>query len=100
MIIRLVEVRANLSQEGSDYQLEEIFVNPKHIVCLKPDNETKNKLTSGRLPENLDSRQQFTRVFLEGAVGRSSIVVVGSANSVKEKLEGKSVSVGRTLLRD
>jgi len=54
MVTRLVEVFvSNEFHTGTQnkYLLREIYVNPKHVVCLREDSLFKQKLHEGMLPE-------------------------------------------------
>ena len=55
-MIQLVEVYSDVSK-GRDpetgrtkYNLREIFVNPKHVVAVRPDDRMRNMLNEGLLP--------------------------------------------------
>ena len=69
------------------YGLREVFVNPTHVVCIRPEDKLKNKmLTEEVYPEGLLEDQGFTRIYLNrGQVGLD-MVVVGSADTVEAKL--------------
>ena len=65
MIIKLVEVyEIKTHNARSSYDLREVFINPEQITCLREDSLTANKLSAGLLPENLDRRQKFTKIYL------------------------------------
>jgi hypothetical protein len=69
------------------YGLREVFVNPSHVVCIRPEDKLKNKmLTEEVYPEGLHEDQGFTRIYMNrGQVGLD-MVVVGSADTVEAKL--------------
>ncbi len=69
------------------YGLREVFINPSHVVCIRPEDTLKNKmLTEGAYPDGLHEEQGFTRLYLnKGQVGLD-MVVVGSAETVEAKL--------------
>ena len=103
MIIRLVEIKETTKATaghglGNQYSLEEIFINPKHVVCLRADEGFSNKLQAGVLPEGLDTRQKFTRIYLNRGQSGIDVIVVGDPESVEAKLMEKKQS-GKTLLR-
>ena len=79
-MIQLVEVYSDVSK-GRDpetgrtkYNLREIFVNPKHVVAVRPDDRMRNMLNEGLLPE--DDRGQ----------SGIDLTVVGDAHIVSKKL--------------
>ena len=84
-MVRLVEVYKN-STKG--YTLREVFVNPKHIVSLREDDNVKNKLNEGTLPQGLEESHRFTRVVLDKGHAGLELVVVGDPVAVQEKLRG------------
>jgi len=92
-MIKLVEVceipnAANTVKKR--YSLRELYVNPKHVVSLREEPKFKRILEEGLLPENLDSRQEFTRVTLDkGNVGLE-VIVVGAPNYINGKLNVNS----------
>jgi len=93
-MIKLVEVCELLhasSNKKQKYTLREIYVNPKHVVSLREDTAFKNKLTEGTLPNELDTRQEFTRMILDkGQVGME-LIVVGTPYIIETKLNGEKI---------
>jgi len=83
-MIKLVEVFKMPHQ--NHYTLREIYVNPKHIVALREEANFKQKLTEGQLPENLDARQEFTRLTLDRGQSGLDVVVVGSPYVIENKM--------------
>jgi hypothetical protein len=55
-------------------------------------------LTDGYLPEDLDKRQQFTRVYMNRGQTGIDIIVVGTTTQVETKLF-EQVQKERTLLK-
>ena len=88
-MIQLVEVYNEVSSAmrgTSKYTLREIYINPKHVVAIRPDNRMSGVLKEGLLPEGLDERQSFTKVFLDRGQTGIDITVVGEAAIVGKKL--------------
>ena len=88
MIIKLVEV---ISDKGGTYlnqryKLKEIFVNPKHIVALREDNDMKMSMNEGTLPEGISPQMGFTRLYLDRGQHGLDVTVVGDPAHVQEKL--------------
>ena len=64
-VTKLVEVATTgIYNRSRKYSLREVFVNPDFVVSLMPDNNMTKLLKEGELPEDLDQRQQFTRVLV------------------------------------
>jgi|TARA_R110002072_G_scaffold192841_2_gene349968 hypothetical protein len=79
---KLVEVYKQLN----DYMLREVYVNPKHIVAMRQDDRMTTVLREGKLPDQLDQRQDFTKLYVDRGNTGIDITVVGDLNTIKEKL--------------
>tara|TARA_R110000824_G_scaffold11622_14_gene51001 strand:+ start:20232 stop:20504 length:273 start_codon:yes stop_codon:yes gene_type:complete len=82
-MVRLVEIIKQLDE----YQLREVFVNPRHVIALREDNYMKQNLSEGKLPENLDNRQSFTKLTLDKGTVGLELTVVGTPALVESKLK-------------
>ena len=89
MTIKLVELY-DASGTGSAYRLREVYINPEYVVAIRPDEYVKVLSETKRLPEGLDPRQSYTKIFLNKTGPGSEVVVVGEANSIHEKLFANS----------
>ena len=90
-MIKLIEVCESLraaSTSQKSYTLREIYVNPKHVISLREENSYKQKLAEGKLPDDLDARQSFTRVTLDKGHTGLDVIVVGAPGVVESKLNG------------
>ena len=92
-MIRLVEIRESsrgkvAQSEGRDqrFTLSEIYINPSHVVCIREDASTVQFLNEGLLPDGLAARQRFTRLHLNRGQGGLELIVVGSPDTIGEKL--------------
>ena len=90
-LVEVIEVKRNYSQKaentaGSSYSLREVTVNPNHVVCLREDMNMTQRLTEGRLPEGVDSRQRFTRIYLDRGQTGLDLTVVGSLEQTQKTL--------------
>jgi len=88
-MIKLIEVCEQLKASNSHqrkYTLREIFINPKHVVALREESSYTQKLEEGLLPEELDSRQQFTRLTLDRGQSGLDVIVIGAPHLVESKL--------------
>ena len=75
--------------------MREVFVNPEFVVSLVPDINTKRLLSEGRLPDDLSTHTEFTRVTIhKGATGQE-MVVVGDIATVRARLFSNSKNVLR-----
>ena len=88
MVVKLVEVcKSTEYGTANQYNLREVFINPEHVVCLRSDDSTRRKLQENKLPQNLDERQEFTRIQLNRGHNGLDIVVVGDPATVERKLQ-------------
>lgn len=93
MLTRFVEVyestRSHSNSDTRNFALREVLINSEHVVCVRPDDKHKKLLQEGKLPEKLDNRQEFSRIYLNrGQVGLD-VVVVGNAKLIEQKLNKK-----------
>jgi|TARA_E500000305_G_scaffold110091_1_gene116951 hypothetical protein len=87
MVVKLVEISEELGVGShKKYVLREVFVNPEHVICLRPDDRAKRKLLENKLPSELDTRQEFTCIQMSSGHGGFNITVVGNPSIVEEKL--------------
>lgn len=103
MIVKLTEVveKRELAKTSADrenekyFTLQEVYVNPDQVICLREDLQMTQYLSEGILPSNLDSRQKFTKIYMNRGNAGFDIVVVGTPTSVDEKI----FSTERQLLK-
>lgn len=72
--------------------LRKVFINPEHVVMLREDENSLRKLQNGDMPDELDSRQEFTRVYLAcgGSYQTSNLTIIGPIKHVAAKLDYKT----------
>jgi len=94
MLIKMTEVIENstTTRLASDidrrkrFALREVSINPEYVVCVRECATTRRMLNEGYLPEGLDKRQRFTRVYLDRGQTGIDIVVVGDPEVVESDL--------------
>ncbi len=92
MFITLTEVVENSTTTSLDnrskenFTLREVTINPEYVVCVREDVRYKKLLEEGRLPDGLDERQRFTRVYMDRGQTGIDIVVVGAPSQVESKI--------------
>ena len=106
MLVILTEVkektrpsRAGSSERTKTFTLQEVSVNPDHVVCLREDDSMNRNLQEGLLPTGLDVRQKFTRIFLERGQSGIDLIVVGTPEQVRTKIYERSIATKKELLR-
>ncbi len=95
-VVRFVEIVQNNSSTGSRYFLQEVFINPNHIVYIRNASGLKQALTEGQMPADLDSRQEFSTIHLSRGTSGVDINVIGTPGAVREKL---GIGAQQELLR-
>ena len=89
MLVKLIEV---FKPEDSRVHLDEVFINPDAVMTIRrePDSAMINEAVS----LGLSNSAEFSRItILEGSMSRS-IVVVGSPNELRQKLNKRQVLRG------
>ena len=95
MLIKFVEVVENSAKthlsssidKGGRFTLKEVSINPKYVVCVREEERMTRMLKEGYLPEGLDQRQKFTRVFLDRGHTGIDVVVVGDPETIEANLK-------------
>ena len=86
MTVKLIEIYKSFEYSNqvasANFRLREVLVNSEHVVYLRSDGQMGQLLNEGNLPDDLDSRQEFTRVF----TSKNEFVVVGSLETTQKKL--------------
>ena len=87
-MVKLIEVQKSNRYTGTaqSYVLREVYINPKHVVCLREDKAAKQHLTEGLMPADLDLRQEFTKIHLNRGQNGIDITVVGTPTVVEDQL--------------
>ena len=93
-VVKFVEVVTNHSAVGENFKLQEVFINPDHIVYIRNELHMKRLLSEGKLPENLDSRQEFSVIHLNRGHTGLDITVVGDVVAVNDKIRSPSLIRG------
>ena len=89
MIVKLIEAK----RSGGTLVLEEVFVNTEHVTCVRAASPPP--MYEGRLPEGLDKRTEFCKVFLDHGQNGIALMVVGAPALIESKIN----SANRQLLK-
>jgi len=74
------------TQRGQTYSVRTIYINPTHVVCIRESYDMTGLLKEGRLPKELDTRQEFTTLSLNKGTYGQDVIVIGSVNEIHKKL--------------
>lgn len=95
MLVKLTEVRhSNTLTSRSNYTLQEVFVNPEHVVMIREDARLKQLNEQGVLDPDLKPEHRFTKLTINRGQTGTEIVVVGSPSIVEGQLNS-----GKKLIR-
>ena len=95
MLIKFIEIVENSTKthlsssvdKAGRFTLKEGSINPEYVVCVREEERMTRMLQEGYLPEGLDQRQKFTRVFLDRGHTGIDVVVVGEPEKVEADLK-------------
>jgi len=91
-MIKFVEVKQmrdyNVTERRASarFELNEIWINPASILQIRPDVAMQSNLREGYLPEDLDGRQEFSKINFGAGNSVSSVTVVGNPEGIAEKI--------------
>jgi hypothetical protein len=83
-MVKFVEI----IKDRNNFSLREVFINPTHVVSLREDGFMKRNLKEGKLPSDLDLRQDFTKITLNKGTTGQELIVIGAPTLVENKLNG------------
>jgi hypothetical protein len=81
-MIKFVEI----TEVGSNFLLDEVWINESHVVKIRRSSEFKRLLEEGRLPDDLDQDHAFTSITVNMGGIIESHVVVGDVTTIASKL--------------
>ena len=95
MLIKFIEIVENSTKtqlsssvdKGGRFTLKEVSINPEYVVCVREEERLGRMLKEGYLPQGLDQRQKFTRVFLDRGHTGIDVVVVGEPEKIEADLK-------------
>ena len=95
MLIKFIEIVENSTKthlsssvdKAGRFTLKEVSINPEYVVCVREEERMTRMLQEGYLPEGLDQRQKFTRVFLDRGHTGIDVVVVGEPEKIEADLK-------------
>ena len=95
MLVKLTEVRhSNALTSKNSYTLQEVFVNPEHVVMIREDARLRQLNEEGILDPDLKPEHRFTKLTINRGQTGTEIVVVGAPSMVETQLNS-----GKKLIR-
>ncbi len=89
MLIKLIEV---FKPEGSRVHLDEIHVSPDAVTTIR--REPTNPMINEAIGLGINPEATFSRITIMEGAGARSIVVVGSPDELRRKLNKRQVLKG------
>ena len=94
-LVKLTEVRhSNTLTSRNNYTLQEVFVNPEHVIMIREDARLRQINESGAIDPDLKPEHRFTKLTINRGQTGTEIVVVGSPVTVENQL-----NTGKKLIR-
>ncbi len=91
-MIRLIQI----SKRYDGYSLNDIYVNPRHIIYMTESHTEKQLFAEGKIQLDFDKNVNFTKIKINENDHVSEIVVVGEPSTIENKI---FKSKNKTLLR-
>jgi hypothetical protein len=89
-LVKLTEVcHNNTLTTQQDYTLQEVFVNPEHVVMIREEARMQKLNEQGALPSDLDRSHRFTKLTINRGHTGTEIVVVGAPSIIESTLNTK-----------
>jgi hypothetical protein len=99
MSVEMIEVFQVRNLTGTqEYSLRKVYINPEHVVCMRHDDLCSQRLNEGLLPEDLDSRTAFTKLYINRGQFGLDVTVVGDPASIQRTID-ESIAKQKVLLK-
>ena len=96
-LIKMVEIYEDTShglESRDSHALREVVINSDYVMAVRNNPRLTKKLHDDMLPEGLDTRQEFTKITLNGGQSTFTINVVGDIDTVTQVLISKKMREG------
>ena len=75
-----------LTSSKREYSLQDVFINPEHVVMIREDSRLSQINESNALLPGMDKKHKFTKLTINRGQTGTEIIVVGSPQTIEEKL--------------
>ena len=86
-MIKLIQINKS---SPNNYRLQNIYINPKHIIFMSENFRFKQELIEGKINIDIDKTARFTKIKINENAGISEIIVVGAPDMIEEKIYNNS----------
>ena len=95
-MVKLVEIHPmgafsrRIDGPKENFTLRETYINPKHVVFMREDDEIWDRIRDTPIGQRLDFGHEFTRLYISHGQNGMDVIVVGSIKEVQEKFNKSS----------
>mgnify|MGYP003630788061 CR=1 FL=1 len=94
MLVKLTELcSSGAVTAGKNYNLREIYINPKHVIMIREETIVKTMNEAGNIKmvtgESLDKNHSFSKLTINRGNSGTEIIVVGSPLAIENVLGEK-----------
>lgn len=90
-LVKLTEVCHNSTlATKQNYTLQEVFVNPEHVVMIREEARMQKLNEQGILHKDLSRNHRFTKLTINRGHTGTEIVVVGAPDVIENTLNTKT----------
>ena len=89
-----------ITKSGRDYTLKQIYINPIQIMYVQEDELFKRKLKEGIISLDLHQSTGFSKIRLDNSGISEEIVVVGTPDIIRKKIDTTVTASRRQLLQE
>ena len=87
MLVKLTEVCINgMYSTNQNYALKEIFINPDHVIMVRPELRLQQLNEQGTIHKDLNPGHEFSKLTINRGNSGTEIVVVGGPNMIETML--------------
>lgn len=90
-LVKFTEVcHNNTLTTKQDYTLQEVFINPEHVVMIREEGRIQKLNEQGILHKDLNPNHRFTKLTINRGHTGTEIIVVGAPGAVEDTLNKKT----------
>tara|TARA_R100001082_G_C4360272_1_gene158975 strand:- start:1295 stop:1579 length:285 start_codon:yes stop_codon:yes gene_type:complete len=94
MLIKLVEIEIGDGYVGGSPSLQEVYLNPQHIISVSDCSMTDKHLLNEAQRLGLVENASFSKVVVQQGSRSRSLVVVGSPHEIHKKINKRQILRG------
>ena len=93
MLVKLIEIynkrtfASNSDGKIEEFCLREIFINPKHVVCIRENDSLRARVVDAKLGKKIHESGSYTKIYINRGQTGLDLDVVGDLVTVYDKLQ-------------